>query len=208
MNRHYHGYLRQARQPDRRQCSGELRPPDAGPDGIFGTADDIDYSLTPIYEASTDTVTLRATVPGNVLPVGLYQFTIIGTATSGIHDLSGNLLDGDENGTAGGSYIRTFSIGLPAAPTNLAITPDTGVSSTDGLTDTGSITVSGSLAEGGLFVDVYDATTSTDLGKTAVSGTTFDIPLALAEGTHQLLLRASDGLGETSAQAPSPSLLT
>ena len=35
---------------------------------------------------------------------------------SGLHDRSGLLLDGDANGTAGGNYVRTFTIGAASQP--------------------------------------------------------------------------------------------
>ena len=87
----------------------------AGPDGVFGTADDVAYTLVPQYTPGSIQVTLVD--PAGYLPSGLYQLTVFGAASGGIHDLSGNLLDGDANGTPGGNYVRTFTLGLPQLDT-------------------------------------------------------------------------------------------
>ncbi len=80
----------------------------AGPDGIFGTSDDITYALTPQAVAGSNQVTLNVTAGS--LPPGLYRLTVLAGATGGIHDVNGLLLDGDANGTAGGNYVRTFTV--------------------------------------------------------------------------------------------------
>jgi len=88
----------------------------AGPDGIFGNADDVVYSLTPQYTVGSTFVTLT-TVNGAQLPSGIYQLTVNGALDTGIHDLSGNALDGDANGTPGGNYFRQFTLGYAIANT-------------------------------------------------------------------------------------------
>ena len=88
----------------------------AGPDGVFGNADDVTYSLTPQYTVGATFVTL-VPVGGGLLPSGIYRLTVNGALDVGIHDLSGNALDGDANGTAGGNYFRQFTLGYPAANT-------------------------------------------------------------------------------------------
>ena len=70
-----------------------------------------------------------------------------------VSDLAGNA------GVNAMSTAWTLITIPPAAPANLGISPDNGVSSSDGLTDTGSVTLSGTLSEPGLTVDVLDATT-------------------------------------------------
>ena len=97
------------------------------------------------------------------------------------------------------TQITVKSAVAVAAPTGLSISPDTGSSSTDGVTDTGSVTLTGSLAAAGLTVDVFDATTKSDLGDATVTGTTFSLPLQLAVGVHQLRITAID-----SSNNPSP----
>src|SRR5581483_8131277 len=54
-------------------------------------------------------------ISGGALPVGTYRLTVLCTVSGGIHDVSGNLLDGDANGTPGGNYIRTFTISIPSS---------------------------------------------------------------------------------------------
>src|SRR5262249_22510461 len=88
----------------------------------------------------------------------------------------------------------------PAAPSNLAISPDTGVSSTDGITNANVLTLSGALGAPGLVVDVFDVTTNTDLGNALVTGTTFSKTLNFSLlGAHQLRTRAIDAAGNVSA---------
>jgi RHS repeat-associated protein len=118
---------------------------------------------------------------------GTYTFTV---SAVGVMDLAGN------NGTGSLSTSWDLETTAPTTPTNLSISPDTGSSSTDGITDTGAITLSGALGEAGLMVDVYDSTTF--LGSETVSGTTFQFPLNLASGTHDLLVTATDPAGNTS----------
>ncbi len=77
-----------------------------------------------------------------------------------------------------------------SAATNLAINPDTGISTSDGVTDTGTVTLTGSLSTTGLTVDVFDTTTNQDLGDATVSGTSFSMALNLAEGSHALRVRS------------------
>ena len=83
----------------------------AGPNNIIGTNDDVAYGLNPVgYDSTSHVVSLSPTIPGSLLPVGKYQLVVSGSAGNAIHDLSGKLLDGDRNGTAGGDYKRTFQV--------------------------------------------------------------------------------------------------
>lgn len=52
---------------------------------------------------------------GGILPAGNYNVTLRSGAT-GFRDLSGNLLDGDGNGSAGGNYTSTFGVNAPPGP--------------------------------------------------------------------------------------------
>ena len=95
----------------------ELR--EAGTNG-FGSVNDVVYSLTPSYNSATNTVTLTVNgLAGGVLPAGQYRLTVFSTSGDTIHDLSGNALDGDGNGTAGGSYVSVFTV-TGASPSSLA----------------------------------------------------------------------------------------
>ncbi len=74
----------------------------AGSDGLLGTVDD---PLTTISSAApagnTTTLTFAA------LPEDVYRLTVHDTVT----DASGNALDGDGNGTAGGDWRKDFVVG-------------------------------------------------------------------------------------------------
>ena len=76
---------------------------------------------------------------------GTYTLTVNGTDVS---DLAGNA------GTNSLSTSWVMETTVPAAPSDLAISPNTGVSA--GLTDTGIVTLTGSLAGTGFTVDVFD----------------------------------------------------
>ena len=91
------------------------------------------------------------------------------------------------------------TVSAASAATNLAITPDTGISSVDGITNTGAITFQGNIATVGTTVDVFDTSTNTDYGNATVTGTSFSLPLNLAEGSHTLRARAT--LNSTTADA-------
>jgi hypothetical protein len=79
----------------------------AGADGIFDTGDDVLYAVTPGYTTGSTIINLNL---GVTLPIGAYRLTVKGSGNSAVHDLSGLALDGDANGTAGGDYVRTFTV--------------------------------------------------------------------------------------------------
>ncbi len=121
-----------------------------------------------------------------LLPIdGTYTFTI---DAAGVMDLAGN------TGTGSASDSWTLITTPPAAPTGLAITPNTGVSA--GLTDTGMVTLTGTLPTTGLLVDVMDG--NTDLGFATVTGASFSISLDLPNGANQLEVAAVDAAGNVS----------
>ena len=124
-----------------------------------------------------------------ILPVdGTYTFTV---SAAGVKDLAGN------TGTGSASDTWVLVTTPPAAPTDLAISPNTGA--TPGLTDTGAVTLTGTLSESGLAVDVMDGTT--DLGFATVTGTSFSIALNLPAGANQLEVTADDAAGNASPSA-------
>ncbi len=157
----------------------------------------IDDSLVITLVAETDDTKFQITGFNNLVsPIdGTYTFTV---DTAGVTDLYGNVAAG--TGT-GGSASDTFVLQTtaPAAPTGLAINPDTGVSATDGLTDTGSITLTGSVAAG-LTVEVYDGVAQ-QLAIVTPSGTTFSVALTLGPGAHDLRVDTVDAAGNVSADA-------
>ncbi len=57
----------------------------------------------------TTRTTLRFMARGGILPNDNYTVHVR-SATDGLHDASGNLLDGNEDGVAGGDYAHTFNV--------------------------------------------------------------------------------------------------
>ncbi len=86
----------------------------AGPDGTFGTSDDVTYALSPQYTVGSTQDTLNITA--GALPNGTYRLTVLSNVTGGVHDVNGLLLDGDANGSAGGNYVRTFTVAITTPP--------------------------------------------------------------------------------------------
>jgi uncharacterized repeat protein (TIGR01451 family) len=86
----------------------------AGPDGRFGTSDDVTVPIkSVVYDSGAHTVTLT---PKRMIPLTTpARLVVNGTAPNGITDTFGVLLDGDNNGTPGGNYVATFE-GLGSGP--------------------------------------------------------------------------------------------
>ena len=85
----------------------ELR--NAGVNGIIGDSDDVIIPLTPSYTPGSTSVQFTI---ASELPAHTYRFTIFGSGGRGLHDLAGILFDGDNSGSAGGDYIRTFTTAI------------------------------------------------------------------------------------------------
>ncbi len=124
---------------------------------------------------------------------GAYVFTV---NAAGVQDLAGNAGVGSTN------ISWQMVLDTPPTPTNLVITPDLGISASDGLTSTNLVTLLGSVAGTNLTVRVYDESTATDLGLASMNGTNFSAALLFAaSGTHRLKVTAIDGAGNVSAAA-------
>ncbi len=82
-----------------------------GFDGFLGTADDFEVPIASVnYDEATQTVTLTPSVP---LPwLQYFRLEVNGSEASGLQDTSGNLLDGDRDGVAGGSFGAIFGRGI------------------------------------------------------------------------------------------------
>jgi subtilisin family serine protease len=151
--------------------------------------------------AMDDRVTVEA-VSGSVYRIkginwfagqeGSYVLTVAGT---GVTDLAGNV------GVAPASTNWVMDTTRPVAPAGLAITPDRGISSTDGLTNIGAINLSGALAESAISVRLFDVTAGTDLGYANVTGSAFSAAINLGAGVHQIRAVAIDPAGNFSADA-------
>ena len=93
----------------------------SGADGVFGNLDDNLIDVAPTYEAGSTSITLTT---AESLASGSYRLTLFGSTT--LHDASGLRLDGDGDGTAGGDYVREFSmeVDLPPTASDLSLTID------------------------------------------------------------------------------------
>ncbi|MEM9587763.1 MAG: lectin-like protein, partial [Planctomycetota bacterium] len=76
---------------------------EAGPDGVFDTADDDIYTIRGSYDGD---VRVSFNVVDGPLAPGDYRFTI----TPSITDPVGNALDGNSDGTGGDAFTRLFSV--------------------------------------------------------------------------------------------------
>ena len=126
------------------------------------------------------------------------SFSMALNLAEGEHVLAVTAFDSSGNPSPETDFTVLVDTTPPQAPVGLAIAPDDGVSATDGLTDTGALTLTGVLAEANLSVEVFDATTRTDLGSAVVTGTALTATLNLAAGPHNLTLVATDAAGNTS----------
>jgi hypothetical protein len=141
-----------------------------------------------VYDDSTNAFLGLATVTGT-------SFSFAGNFAEGGHRLRAVAQDVAGNDSADALYNVTVDTSAPAASAALAVTPDNGASSTDGVTNTGALQFKGALGETGLRVRVFDATTNTDLGLAAISGASFTKNLALAAGAHRLRATPEDAAG-------------
>jgi hypothetical protein len=85
----------------------ELRS--AGPNGQLGDADDDLRELAVSALVGNTGVSLG--VVGGPLLHGRYRLTVLGNDS--LHDLAGLSIDGDADGSAGGDYVREYSVARP-----------------------------------------------------------------------------------------------
>ena len=162
----------------------------AGPDGTFGTADDVVYALSPQYTPGGTQVLLS--VSGGVLPAGSYRLTVNGSA-AGIHDASGNLLDGDANGSAGGDYVRIFTI-TPGGSITGRVFSD---ANHNGVADSGELGLSGWT----VYLDLGNSGHLDPADPIAITDPTGAYTFAnLAPGTYAVRQVLHQGYGQTSPQ--------
>ncbi len=94
------------------------------------------------------------------------------------------------------SVSWVIDLSTPAAPTNLAISPDDGPDPSDNdmseLTNSQIITFSGTVDANTVEVRLEDLTTSTSLGDAFLTGQSFSRALTLAPGLHELSAQAFD----------------
>lgn len=82
----------------------------AGADGVLGTADDVAIApasvIVPLANPRSAVMDLRGVPP----VLDRYRITLVGTSPAAILDLSGNALDGESDGVAGGDFTAAFSV--------------------------------------------------------------------------------------------------
>ena len=119
---------------------------------------------------------------------GSYTITVNGAT---LRDLAGNA------GTGTVSETWVLNVTGPTAATNLRITPDNGISSTDGLTNTLTLTLLGHVADPTDAVRITDLTTSKELGYATVDGTgAVSLGFTLnSPGAHHIRVRTVDTAG-------------
>jgi hypothetical protein len=82
----------------------------AGADGVLGSADDVAIEpasvRVPIANPRSAIMDLHGVPP----ELDRYGITLVGTSPAAILDLSGNALDGEGDGAAGGDFTATFSV--------------------------------------------------------------------------------------------------
>ncbi len=173
----------------------------------------------PIVPASFDATALKLTLNGKAISLGTTQiisldathFKLAGLAqatgaagnyqltvsAAAVQDTVGNL--------GSGVLTRTWQVALkqPRGPFNLAISPDTGLSATDGITNTTAISVKGSVGSGTARVRVTDTTSGSVLGQANVATTSFSVAVQLGTaGLHNLIVEALDAAGNVSIPSP------
>jgi hypothetical protein len=106
---------------------------------------------------------------------------------SGIQDLAGN------SGFGTRSTAWTLDLTKPAAPQQLALQPDTGLSASDALTASNQVALVGRVLETNLTVRVYDDTLGADLGAASMNGTNFALAINFdVAGSHMLRIYSVD----------------
>ncbi|MCC7333449.1 MAG: right-handed parallel beta-helix repeat-containing protein [Pirellulaceae bacterium] len=84
----------------------ELRNP--GTNGTYDDGDDVVYAIDPSFSLGDTFVSLH--VLGGELPLGSYRLSVFGESGRGQVDTAGILIDGDNDGSAGGNFVRHFEV--------------------------------------------------------------------------------------------------
>ncbi len=165
------------------------------------TPDDITYSKDGGANLINSSVTITQLSPVEfqianfnnlVYPIdGTYTFAV---NAANIRDLFGN------GGTGSASDTWTLITAIPDAPTNLAISPDTGISATDGITNSQNVTLTGNVDQVGLLVDVYDGSHEL-VSDGPINGQLISENLTLAQGSHHLRVDVIDAAANVSSDS-------
>ncbi|RLE68187.1 MAG: hypothetical protein DRJ45_08335, partial [Thermoprotei archaeon] len=84
----------------------------SGQDGVFGDGGETVIDLDIHYVRGALTVEL--TWGGQPLPSDTYRLTLFGRVSTFLADRAGNKLDGDDDSSPGGDYVRTFTLDYDA----------------------------------------------------------------------------------------------
>ena len=124
------------------------------------------------------------------------------TLATGANSLTAQATDAAGNTGTSAAFVAT----LDTTPPTLAvsgISPDTGVSASDGLTDVATVAVSGTIdaADAGLTVAVYDGATLVGTTTANAGGNWSFAGVTLASGANSLTAQATDAAGNTGTSA-------
>jgi mono/diheme cytochrome c family protein len=94
----------------------------SGGDGVFGNGNDVTITPASVTVPPANTHTAAMSLAGAASANDTYRITLSGSGAVKILDLSGNALDGEYtgtlpsgNGTAGGDFVATFTVGTVQA---------------------------------------------------------------------------------------------
>ena len=94
----------------------------SGGDGVFGNGNDVAITPASVTVPAANTHSAVMSLAGVASASDTYQITLSGSGAVKILDLSGNALDGEYsgtlpsgNGTAGGDFVATFTVGTVQA---------------------------------------------------------------------------------------------
>jgi subtilisin family serine protease/PKD repeat protein len=96
----------------------------AGPDNIFGTGDDVFYTITTSATYMLGTNSMTFNIGGPPFINGLHRLQLV---SGGLANPFGTALDGDGNGTGGDHFFRNFNIGIPPPVANFTVSNATPV---------------------------------------------------------------------------------
>jgi hypothetical protein len=82
----------------------------SGADGVLGTADDVEITPASVSVPKSNPRAAVMDLTGVPLVNDRYGITLAGTGGAAVLDLSGNALDGERDGVAGGDFTATFSV--------------------------------------------------------------------------------------------------
>jgi hypothetical protein len=88
----------------------------AGADGMLGTADDVAIAPLSVTVPAANPRSAVMNLTGAPLVPDLYGIALLGSGGAAVLDLSGNALDGEGDGVAGGDYAATFVVAAGGRP--------------------------------------------------------------------------------------------